>query len=168
VVKRLMTALLILFGLIVLMAFALGAYSHKTPETGLLAGQLRACPDAPNCVCSESAKPINPINPQHRIDPVAIHTPDRQAAWSQLMAVLTSSGGDIRRHDATYVHATFTSRLFRFVDDLELRLDAENNIIHIRSASRVGHSDFGVNRKRVEQIRNAYDKIFSTGSRKTD
>ncbi|MDQ6965890.1 MAG: DUF1499 domain-containing protein, partial [Mariprofundaceae bacterium] len=55
--------------------------------------------------------------------------------------------------DDDYLHATFTSRLFRFVDDVELHRDAASGVVHIRSASRVGHSDFGVNRKRVEVIR---------------
>jgi uncharacterized protein (DUF1499 family) len=61
-------------------------------------------------------------------------------------------GGKIITDDGGYLHATFTSRIFRFVDDLELRLDGENGIIHLRSASRTGYSDFGVNRKRAEQF----------------
>lgn len=55
--------------------------------------------------------------------------------------------------DEHYLHFEFTSRIFRFVDDFELLLNEEQKIIHIRSASRVGYSDLGVNRKRVEKIR---------------
>jgi uncharacterized protein (DUF1499 family) len=52
-----------------------------------------------------------------------------------------------------FVHTEFTSALFRFVDDAEFFIDDANKVIHVRSASRVGHSDMGVNRKRVEEIR---------------
>ena len=55
-----------------------------------------------------------------------------------------------------YLAATFTSSLFRFVDDLELRIDTGQKTIHLRSASRVGHGDGGVNRKRVEQLKNSF------------
>jgi len=65
-------------------------------------------------------------------------------------------GGRIEEVDDSFLHATFRSSLFRFVDDVSCRLDDENNRIHIRSASRVGYSDFGVNRKRVEQLRKQF------------
>ena len=58
--------------------------------------------------------------------------------------------------DERYIHAEFRSEWFRFVDDVEFCFDEQKNIIHVRSASRVGYSDFGVNRKRVEDIRNRY------------
>ena len=54
---------------------------------------------------------------------------------------------------STYIHAEFTSLVFRFVDDLELLLDSEAGVIHVRSASRVGRSDLGANRRRVEDLR---------------
>jgi uncharacterized protein (DUF1499 family) len=62
-----------------------------------------------------------------------------------------------------YIHAEFTSALFRFVDDVEFQIDAESGLIHFRSASRVGRSDLGVNRKRMESIRMAFEK--SDGSK---
>jgi uncharacterized protein (DUF1499 family) len=55
-----------------------------------------------------------------------------------------------------YIHATFTSRIFRFVDDVEFYFMRDAPVIHVRSASRVGYSDLGVNRKRVEKIRQAF------------
>lgn len=55
-----------------------------------------------------------------------------------------------------YLHATFTSRIFRWVDDVELLVDEDAGVVHFRSASRVGHSDLGVNRKRMETIRDAW------------
>lgn len=58
----------------------------------------------------------------------------------------------------TYLHAEARSRIFGFVDDVEFLFDAERRVIHIRSAARSGYSDFGVNRRRVERIRRAYEQ----------
>jgi uncharacterized protein (DUF1499 family) len=60
------------------------------------------------------------------------------------------------RRNESYLHATFASPLFGFVDDLEARRKGE--IIHVRSASRVGHSDFGANRRRIERIRHQLNR----------
>ena len=83
----------------------------------------------------------------------ALRLPDGPAAenWSQIVRVVTELGGTVQTDTGSYLHATFVSRIFRFVDDLELRADGET--IHVRSASRVGYSDLGVNRKRVEALR---------------
>lgn len=62
----------------------------------------------------------------------------------------------IRRDEAAYLHAEFRSLIFRFVDDVEFLLDADAGVIHVRSASRLGYSDLGVNRRRVEAIRQAF------------
>ncbi len=55
-----------------------------------------------------------------------------------------------------YIHAEFASAMFRFVDDVEFYFEDSRNIIHVRSASRVGYSDMGVNRKRIEQVRKLF------------
>jgi uncharacterized protein (DUF1499 family) len=67
--------------------------------------------------------------------------------------VVDQLGGVVVSTDGNYVHAVFTSRLFRFRDDVEFLVASDEGIVHVKSASRVGHSDFGVNRKRVETIR---------------
>jgi uncharacterized protein (DUF1499 family) len=59
--------------------------------------------------------------------------------------------------DDHYIHAEFTSAFFRFVDDVEFYFDSEAKIIHMRSASRIGYSDFGVNRKRLEKLRSLFN-----------
>jgi uncharacterized protein (DUF1499 family) len=79
-----------------------------------------------------------------------------QEAWQIMQTVIEERGGKINDRRPTYLWATFTSRLFRFVDDVELRLEPEEKIMHIRSGSRVGYADFGVNRKRVEAIRELF------------
>jgi uncharacterized protein (DUF1499 family) len=90
-----------------------------------------------------------------RIDPLLFKSqPDK--AWMTLRQVVTGNGGTIRQQQQDYLWATFTSRVFRFVDDVEFRLDAAQGVIHMRSASRAGSSDFGVNRKRIEKLRAAF------------
>ena len=65
-------------------------------------------------------------------------------------------GGQIEKDDGDYLHAVFISTVFRFRDDLELRQDAAHSRIQVRSASRIGYSDLGVNRKRVEKLRREF------------
>lgn len=74
-------------------------------------------------------------------------------------------GGQIEEVDDHFLHATFRSRLFRFTDDVACRLDNDTNSIQIRSASRVGYSDFGINRKRVEELRKRLCPEGSASSR---
>jgi len=149
-----MITLLVLLSLIVVAAFSMGVYSHNPPELGLVHGKLSPCPDKPNCVYSED----DTANAQNRIQPLSTVGMENAAAWANLINAVKASGGSIQQYSDTYLHATFTSSLFHFVDDVEARLDADNGTIHIRSASRVGHSDLGMNRKRVEKIRLEYSK----------
>lgn len=141
--------LLTISGLLGLLFVALftfkGWQSQAASEPGLVEGHLRGCPDKPNCVSSEA----DVQDRQHAIAP--LHAPD----WQALRHAVRQAGGTILRDDGQYLHATFTSALLRYVDDVEVRRDAGSGTFHIRSASRVGHSDFGVNRKRVEAIRRA-------------
>ena len=67
-------------------------------------------------------------------------------------------GGKIEADQDGYLWAVFTSRIFRFKDDLECRLAAPENLIHVRSASRLGYSDLGVNRKRVEALHKNFEQ----------
>jgi uncharacterized protein (DUF1499 family) len=67
-------------------------------------------------------------------------------------------GGKIQEEHDGYLWTTFTSRLFRFVDDVEFRMVSTDGIIHVRSASRVGYSDLGVNRRRVEKLRTLFNQ----------
>jgi len=153
-VKKLISIVIILFGMVALIALAMGLYSHHFPAPDMLNGKLRACPDKSNCVCSENHEPES----RNRIPPLSISEEDRQLVWTRLIATIKANGGEIQRQTAAYLHATFTSSLLRFVDDVEFRLDVEHNQLHVRSASRVGYSDFGANRKRIEKIRYEFEK----------
>lgn len=130
--------------LIALIAMAI--WSHLANGPPAFTGQLRPCPSAPNCVCSEH---VASADPRHVIEPLNIAR-DGEASWPALIDALRAHGGTIVSNERGYLHATFTTPLWRFVDDFEARLaDAQ---IHLRSASRVGYFDFGANRRRVMAI----------------
>jgi uncharacterized protein (DUF1499 family) len=124
------------------------AMSRRPNNLGAHDGRLAPCPRKPNCVCSQAP----PGAPDH-IDPLRLPC-SADEAMSRVKAVL-SSWPRTRIIAATdeYIHAECRSWLFRFIDDVELLLDKTAGVIHCRSASRVGHSDLGVNRRRVEALR---------------
>jgi len=155
--KSLIITICILLGLGLMAYIAMAIQSHKRPATlGLYHGQLRPCPASPNCVCSETT---DRNDPEHGVPPIQlpIKLPITQhgKAWDRLTHAIDDLGGVIDQDDGHYLHATFTSSLFRFVDDVELRQDTAAGVIQIRSASRAGRSDFGINRQRVQRIRAA-------------
>jgi len=105
------------------------------------------CPDTPNCV-SSLAK-----NPKYRVEPFKLKK-DPKTSWDIVQKMVGSlSRTKIVSADNNNIHAECRSMIFRFVDDLTLNLTPSNGIIHIRSASRIGYSDLGVNRHRVESLR---------------
>lgn len=123
-------------------------------------GHLKPCPDTPNCVNSEQH-----VNEKASIDPLQVSGSSLDS-WQALQQAVEEEGGRIEMVNDTFLHATFRSRIFRFVDDVTCRLDRKNQLIHMSSASRVGYSDFGVNRKRVEMIRARYNRLLDTSKRK--
>jgi uncharacterized protein (DUF1499 family) len=109
--------------------------------------RLAPCPDSPNCVSSDAT------DGPHRVEPLPLAIP-ADAAWRQIVDVVKSLPRTrITQAESDYLHAECTSAIFRFVDDLELELRKGKGTVAVRSASRVGHSDFGVNRQRVENLR---------------
>jgi len=134
-----------ILGLIVLGAvgfFVLGLMSQNGSAPGLVDGRLSPCPDSPNCVSSEEG-----TAPQAATEPLPLE------AWDKLPGVIASQGGTVTSETKDYISAEFTSAVFGFVDDVEFRKGAE--VAHVRSASRVGRSDLGANRKRIEALRAA-------------
>lgn len=114
--------------------------------------QLPACPTTPNCVSSQAT------DNRHLVAPLS-YSGDIENAWQVLISTLTSFPRvNIIEQSSHYLHVEVTSLVFRFVDDVEFMLDTTKNEIHVRSASRIGHSDFGVNRRRVESIRKRFLK----------
>lgn len=130
-----------------LTAMVLAGCSTPKAQVGLTGdNQLTPCPDSPNCVNS-----MPTTNGEHAIAPLA--TPANMSAPIKTLAriIRRENNTHIVTQTENYLHATYTSNIMGFVDDLEL-LKQEDSIA-VRSASRTGYSDFGVNRKRVEALR---------------
>lgn len=125
---------------------------------GVTNGHLAPCPDSPNCVSSQSN------DQEHAIAPL-VYNGEKAAAQETLKGVVKSMAGARVITDAKdYLYAEFKSRIMGFVDDVEFYFPAEP-IIHVRSASRLGHSDLGVNRKRIETIRKMFTAQMSETGR---
>jgi len=116
--------------------------------------ELSLCPKKPNCVSS-----LSPIPEQH-ISPIKFPENPEQQFKKLCQIVASQAGTEIQYQDDIYIHVIFRSRLFKFKDDLEFLYDKATKQCNVRSASRSGYYDFGVNRKRIEKIR----KIFETGN----
>ena len=138
---------------IVMLAYIaiVGVSCMSSPQNiGLVDGKLHPCPSSPNCVSSQSEQA------DKKVDPLK-YEGDYLAAKKKLKDVLGSLPRmRIVKETEKYLHAEATTFFFRFVDDCEFLIDDEHKLIHVRSASRVGHSDLGVNRKRVENIREKF------------
>ena len=116
---------------------------------GLHGSALAACPSSPNCVSSDAG------DPPHRVPALEIAAPAPEAWRAARLAVAGLPRTRIVTETADYLHAECASAIFGFVDDLELDLRPSEGLIAVRSASRVGRSDLGVNRRRVEDLRSA-------------
>ena len=132
----------------------LGGCSGTVPTLGVNNGALLSCPKSPNCVNSQAD------DKEHFIEPLR-YTGTREDARNRLVQIIKSEKrAKILIVQDNYVLAEFTSALFRFVDDVEFYFpekQADEAVVHVRSASRIGYSDLGVNRKRIEQIRSQFN-----------
>ncbi|MGK7924913.1 MAG: DUF1499 domain-containing protein [Spirulina sp.] len=118
-------------------------FAGKRPTNlGVKNGKLAACPGTPNCVSSQSTKSQEKVAPLPLVSMAKL----RQVIEGMVLTKI------IKETD-NYLYAEFKSKLMGFVDDVEFYLDKNAKVIHVRSASRLGQSDLGVNRKRVEEIR---------------
>jgi uncharacterized protein (DUF1499 family) len=125
----------------------IGCTGVRPANLGIKDGKLSPCPSSPNCVSSQSSDKAHAIEPLPFTGTVTgAHAALRRLILSMKRAQIVTDVDD-------YIHAEFTSAIFRFVDDAEFWLDENAKVIHVRSAARIGNSDFGVNRKRMEDIR---------------
>lgn len=144
---KILASIIIILIVVVCAYFAYLSMNETAPDIGLVDGKLRPCPATPNCVHSETTgeKSIEPFKATADINLADL--------WDATIKNIKDQGGNIEIQEDDYLWATFQSSLFKFTDDVELRRDNKANIIHVRSGSRSGKSDLGVNRKRVEAIR---------------
>lgn len=127
--------------LLALLPFLTACAGEPPQNIGVRDGSLTACPESPNCVSSyESSE-------QHSIAAL-------NGNLNQIQQILLAmDGANIVEQSSNYLYAEFTSSLMGYVDDVEFLYDAASNTTQVRSASRVGYSDMGANRNRVEAIR---------------
>jgi uncharacterized protein (DUF1499 family) len=104
---------------------------------------LRPCPSSPNCVSTDAQ------DARHAMPPLPWRGSVAEAQSRARAALLAEPRTRIVQERPGYVHAEARSRLFRFVDDMEVLVDSAAGVVRFRSASRVGHSDLGVNRRRM-------------------
>ena len=133
------------------LTFLLTACStNQTSEMKATNDRLSPCPESPNCVSSLNE------DKSHYVEPL-IYMGTLEEAREKLISVINSmKRTEIVTAQMNYIHATFKSALFGFVDDVEFVFDDQRKVIDVRSASRTGYSDLGVNRKRVEEIRRRF------------
>jgi len=112
-------------------------------------GLLTACPSSPNCVSSDA------VDHKHAIAPLSLNV-DPAEAWNALVSHLEGLPRvTVTAREPRYLRVEARTRLLRFTDDVEFHLRAPSNEIAMRSASRIGYSDLGANRRRMEGIRAA-------------
>lgn len=118
----------------------------RPANLGVHDGRLRDCPNSPNCVCSDASRAAQQVAPW-RIAGSA------DSAWHAVRAAVAALPRTrVVRDTGEYLHAECSSPLLGFVDDLEIHLRASSGEIAVRSASRIGYSDLGTNRSRVEAL----------------
>jgi uncharacterized protein (DUF1499 family) len=124
----------------------LAVFSGTRPDNlGVKDGRFAACKPTPNCVSSQA----DPADQSHYVEPIAY-----SGTMQELRrAVESMTRATVIREEGNYLYAEYKSALMGYVDDVELLLDEKARLIHVRSASRLGRSDFGVNRKRIEALR---------------
>jgi len=121
-------------------------FSWKRPANlGVKDGRLAPCKRTPNCVSSQA----DPADRDHHIAPIAF----RGSMQELRRAVESMERASVISAERNYLYAEFRTKLMRYVDDVELYYDEKQGLVHVRSASRLGRRDFGVNRNRVEALR---------------
>lgn len=151
--SRLMAIALLIFVTLTGTLIFPAASLAESSNLGVIDNHLAACPASPNCVVSQNG------DSKHAIEAIPYHV-ERDKAKETLLKVLTVVPRTtvIEKTD-DYIHALSKSRIFKFIDDVEFYFPTDENVIHMRSASRLGESDLGVNRRRMEQIRLAMQDL---------
>ena len=129
----------------------LSAISRRPENLGVRNGRLADCPASPNCVATQSGSAGQRMAPwRYEGSPQAAAERLKRIVGAMPRAKIVAASND-------YLHAEFTSALFRFVDDVEFLIDPAAGLIHFRSASRIGYSDLGANRRRMEDLRRRWE-----------
>jgi uncharacterized protein (DUF1499 family) len=144
------TTTIILVGILV---FIIAVRSFKPPlpaNLGVRDGRLAPCPETPNCISTQST------TPEHQMAPLPF-TGSTDTALERLRQIIRETPrAAVVDQQPGYIRAEFRSRVFDFVDDVEFYVDEAAGVVHFRAAARLGRSDMGVNRTRIETIGTAF------------
>ncbi|MBT3505694.1 MAG: DUF1499 domain-containing protein [Piscirickettsiaceae bacterium] len=143
--------------IIILAVGGLALFSKSGNPPGLINEQLISCPNKPNCISSE-----NSHDQTHYIAPISLLPEQQKQAMIAVKTSIIELGGEIQSEQSHYLASTFSSKLFGFVDDVEIRVDTKQSLIHLRSASRIGYSDLGANKKRATELKNTIQHHLDT------
>lgn len=136
-----------LFKTLVILILVTSCSAPRPKNLGLMDSKLHPCPDSPNCVSSFEA----PDN-EHYWNPIQVIS-NKERAHKKIIGIISKNkSAKIISKTPNYIHAEYTSSVFKFIDDVEFYFGIDK-LVHFRSASRTGKSDFGVNKKRIEEIR---------------
>ena len=149
--KRILISLAFVIVLIVGALAMMSVFSGKPTNLGVVDGRLADCPSSPICVSTQAE------DADHQMEPIPFTGSADEAMQRVKDLIAEMPRTKIVTVDGNYLHVKFRSAFFRFVDDAEFLIDTEEHVIHFRSASRVGYSDLGMNRRRMEQIAAGFD-----------
>ncbi len=156
--KMLYLAIALFVAIALVLAIQIGTgksiFAGSMPDNlGVREGRLASCPASPNCVSSYSQ------DAEHSIAPLTYNSAPEEAIANLKTVIESLQRTKNVEETNNYLYAQFTSKLMGFVDDVEFYLEPEANIIQVRSASRLGESDLGVNRQRIETIRGKLNEL---------
>ena len=138
----------------VIMLWGINGFSVGRPHNiGLKNNMLLPCPRSPNCVLSQAS------DAKHKIKPIYYSTSVEMAKEILNQVILSIRDAQIITQNEVYWHVKFTTRWLGFIDDVEFYFLESEPLIHLRSASRSGYWDLGVNRKRVERIHSRFEEL---------
>ena len=131
---------------------SLFSFHGKRPDNlGVTDLKLGSCPNTPNCVSTQDE------DEQHKIEPLAFNSSPSDAIAKLASVIKAMEGSEIIVQSNDYIHAEFTSKIMGFRDDVEFYIGPQTQVIQVRAAARLGKSDLGVNRKRIEAIRKGFN-----------
>jgi uncharacterized protein (DUF1499 family) len=151
---------LIIVGGALFVTFGLYRLSRTQPETsevplGETEGKLRPCPDTPNCVSTQA----DPHDETHYAEPIPYRGSRDDVLGRLAVWIEDQPGAQVVTRRNEYLRAVFASKLFGFKDDVEVYAPEDEKVLHLRSASRVGRGDMGVNRRRYQAIRDLVERM---------
>ncbi len=150
--QKILVSLVVIVALCFILRAAIDKYSANRSAVGLQQNEqgmpaLDGCDGLLNCTASTAS------NKKHLVEPLTYTSPAVEVISKLGNLISQQPGANIVTTEPYYLHATYRTKLLGYTDDLEVLLDQTNGVLHIRSASRLGKSDLGANRKRIEALR---------------